>query len=1714
MSATTGTITSTLLINPNVTEINGLTNSKYTIVDTVKGDFINATLKNITFKPSVNSSVFNGNYFENCTFENCVLDGTNNIAENLFLNTDTGGFSYDPNAVGPTPIYYPDTSDEVTSVNYTLTATFQNDIDTFSTPKLDTFTLLYTAFGLSSLDSRIFYNGSTLQVNFGSISVLFDVWEGTGPNGGNIYSVSLDDPDVGSVPSGARVEIVSPQNDIYYYDDFIVSQGYSSIAYQFVGGFDYGISYEQELLFFVEGSRAGSELAFKLLAPDDSEDPYRISFSNDYLSEGNFVLLADINDYSNYPTIDKNVSYFESNNLDNANLYVAYTPTTSRIISNVSGTTKNYYLDDSTAFWETTDISIESFDLTAITHIFNNDNGRPVIFRNCTFTKGLGNDGLLFRGFISMDPAIGQNFADNILFDRCTFEKITTDKSAFDDSSDPDALQSAAIVNMNFTKCTFNEVDIGNPNATVQGASLGYSNSLAFFFYNGDDLPSGIIKNILVYNCNFSDCIFKDPDQNLLTKDEIDFSMTMFEDCTLERSNNSDAEVGTACAGTFDGAYFSEDTISNFDFSGSSMKMINDINGNNPVIFDDATTLIRVGMRNIELCDYNDSAMTSNLSALINGESSDDLTVRDLIIKWQDYKASVDDSGGDQYQVTGLPVFPSTIPEVFVIEPIAVDPNTSTTAHFAFAGCSFYNSDALAGLNLSSNAFVTYAIYTNGEYIDYPDSVTMGNSDFSRATFNVLNQDNTGYITTTFFDKVTTYFESSTEYLCLVDLRYKPYSPDGITWIEPNPMAVIISNGFENTTLSYLASPTYQDIQVLGQNDNIEYTYMYNSDDNINVIEDYGSKYNGLSYLDADFTELTLPGALNSISPNFSHCNLQNANFNDATLYDIDVALNNPDFSYVIFNHTSFENVKSIAATLPDFASVFNENQSHYWYLTDTLPDDSEINNTYTATLLGPNLGYINTFNYQLYFDPEDTRLTYNSNRTLPITEPEKTTPINLSSSKFTNLTFNSANLTSSTFDSCIFKNVTFDSIDFVSTISINDTTFTLCDFGTDDSSINTISTQFYSGIFDECIFTSTIFNSTGDYLITGLLANSIFFKSTLSNCDFSDASFPENAIFGEEIIFYNTAIQDSVFYPTIPPPPANVIAISLRGKSSITNTDIRSCEFPSVCTSIIIYQSRLDTNTIFLNFDPQHTIVNGTYIQNDDVSIPVLEGSEIPIDSFYYVNMSDFRLIPAYTTNGNVQDNMTSEQLSNITTSLVSNRFNIIAMNCIIDGNIVSDLDYTNIYTIYRTSFNGANNMPSGTGYYQIKNIDTDYDVFWNCYFSNLVFRECSFGNRNNDSDISFGFTFVNRTSQEEVNFANDVSTFLGGQTLDSNDLIQNYFNAFDFQDSQTEIEAVLIKAINNSTISTYIYSTLFYNTTFNRVNFFNCNYNGMILKDSYITESNIITQQDQNDWVDPIANVDTIPDIFITRELTTVDNIVQFNEFEADTTTIENSNISTTLIDDTTYYSLVTTYDSATTDLIYTGNSYIPSLQPLFLSSAEGEQVGLGADPIMYDYLGNIFEIPCDERIYNILKENNGDSIINVKTKLDGKESFNKYFYIYHKGKEIIFDIDTYKLYKPTQFNQSQLNIVIDNFLLEDMEDINEKDIDYLKVERLDNDIVRIKFANKFIFRFWNGNKGFRIDRGIQGISQETHQGLILGLASGGTVETINGHEITGSV
>ena len=98
MSATTGTITSTLLINPNVTEINGLTNSKYTTVDTVKGDFINATFKNITFKPSGNSSVFNGNYFENCMFENCVLDGTNNIAENLFSGTETEGFSYDPNA--------------------------------------------------------------------------------------------------------------------------------------------------------------------------------------------------------------------------------------------------------------------------------------------------------------------------------------------------------------------------------------------------------------------------------------------------------------------------------------------------------------------------------------------------------------------------------------------------------------------------------------------------------------------------------------------------------------------------------------------------------------------------------------------------------------------------------------------------------------------------------------------------------------------------------------------------------------------------------------------------------------------------------------------------------------------------------------------------------------------------------------------------------------------------------------------------------------------------------------------------------------------------------------------------------------------------------------------------------------------------------------------------------------------------------------------------------------------------------------------------------------------------------------------------------------------------------------------------------------------------------------------------------------------------------
>jgi hypothetical protein len=173
-------------------------------------------------------------------------------------------------------------------------------------------------------------------------------------------------------------------------------------------------------------------------------------------------------------------------------------------------------------------------------------------------------------------------------------------------------------------------------------------------------------------------------------------------------------------------------------------------------------------------------------------------------------------------------------------------------------------------------------------------------------------------------------------------------------------------------------------------------------------------------------------------------------------------------------------------------------------------------------------------------------------------------------------------------------------------------------------------------------------------------------------------------------------------------------------------------------------------------------------------------------------------------------------------------------------------------------------------------------------------------------------------------------------------------------------------------------------------------------------------------------------------------------------------------------------------------------------------GETVGIGADPVIYDANGNKYELPVDERIYCLLKSEKYDLLINVKTKIIGRESYNKYFYIYFRGTEFIFDVETYKFYLPDENNKMRMNNLIKNFKLEMLKNIETSEIEGLKINVSDTDnTLKMILQKKIVLRFWKNNRGVKLESHVEKLNQDEFRGILVGIQKGQVLNEITSWE-----
>lgn len=170
----------------------------------------------------------------------------------------------------------------------------------------------------------------------------------------------------------------------------------------------------------------------------------------------------------------------------------------------------------------------------------------------------------------------------------------------------------------------------------------------------------------------------------------------------------------------------------------------------------------------------------------------------------------------------------------------------------------------------------------------------------------------------------------------------------------------------------------------------------------------------------------------------------------------------------------------------------------------------------------------------------------------------------------------------------------------------------------------------------------------------------------------------------------------------------------------------------------------------------------------------------------------------------------------------------------------------------------------------------------------------------------------------------------------------------------------------------------------------------------------------------------------------------------------------------------------------------------------SFSGSDVGAGTDPIIIDVEGNTFELPHDERCYLYFKINDDSCYINIKTILRGKASYNKYFYIYFQGEELILDIDTYKCYDPNSLSEFELRKAINKFNINKLDLIDINYLENIKINFSNDDVLRITLGeNKHFLKFWRKNSSIKMING--NYNQEKNGGLILGKAHGKIMESL---------
>jgi len=213
----------------------------------------------------------------------------------------------------------------------------------------------------------------------------------------------------------------------------------------------------------------------------------------------------------------------------------------------------------------------------------------------------------------------------------------------------------------------------------------------------------------------------------------------------------------------------------------------------------------------------------------------------------------------------------------------------------------------------------------------------------------------------------------------------------------------------------------------------------------------------------------------------------------------------------------------------------------------------------------------------------------------------------------------------------------------------------------------------------------------------------------------------------------------------------------------------------------------------------------------------------------------------------------------------------------------------------------------------------------------------------------------------------------------------------------------------------------------------------------------------------------------------------------------------------------SLPTTPNNTDLSVSLTNGGGAPDYRDTMLDSNEGpniyelsftgNDVGAGTDPIIIDVEGNTFELPHDERCYLYFKTNDDSCYINIKTILRNKASFNKYFYIYFKGEEIILDIDTYKFYDPHNLSQFELRKALDTFNINKLDELNNENeckFENIKITFANDDVLRITLGkNEHFLKFWRKNSSIKMING--NYNQEKNDGLVLGKAHGKIMESL---------